>query len=125
MAHILGAVLSGGSFSPLRVRTQKLEDPDNLGHFFMALDPDAFREEGAFEADLDDALDVLRTAPAADPALPVLVPGDPEAATREARLRDGIPMPRTLADQIRGVCEGCGAPYLLEPSSHLEGGPER
>jgi LDH2 family malate/lactate/ureidoglycolate dehydrogenase len=114
MAHILGGVLSGGSFSPLRVRTQRPEDPDNLGHFFMALDPDAFREEGAFEADLDDAVDVLRAAPAADPARPVLVPGDPEAAHREARLRDGIPIPRTLASQVRAVCEGCGAAYLLE-----------
>ena len=115
MAHILGAVLSGGSFSPLRVRTQRPQDPDTLGHFFIALDPKAFREEGAFEADLDDAMDVLRAAPAADPALPVLVPGDPEAATREERLREGIPVPRTLADQIRAVCEGCGAAYLLEP----------
>ena len=114
MAHILGGVLSGASFSPLRARTQRPGDPDNLGHFFMALDPDAFREEGAFEADLDDALDVLRAAPPADPALPVLVPGDPEAASREARLRDGIPMPRSLADQLRAVCEGCGAAYLLE-----------
>lgn len=114
MAHILGGVLSGASFSPLRVRTQRPEDPDNLGHFFMALDPDAFREEGAFEADLDDVVDVLRAAPPADPALPVLVPGDPEAASRETRLRDGIPMPRSLADKIRAVCEGCGAPYLLE-----------
>lgn len=38
MAHIFGAVLSGGSFSPLRVRTQRPEDPGNLGHFCMALD---------------------------------------------------------------------------------------
>ena len=115
MAHILGGVLSGASFSPLRTRTQRPGDPDNLGHFFMALDPGAFREEGAFEADLDDALDVLRAAPPADPALPVLVPGDPEAASREARLREGIPVPRRLADQLRAVCEGCGAAYLLEP----------
>ncbi|WP_458098047.1 Ldh family oxidoreductase [Roseomonas sp. WA12] len=114
MVHILGGTLSGASFSPIRVRTQRPDDPDNLGHFFMAIDPDSFREEGEFEADLDDALDVLRAAPPADPALPVLVPGDPEAASRERRLRDGVPMPRSLADQLRAVCEGCGAPYLLE-----------
>lgn len=114
MVHILGGVLSGASFSPLRVRTQRPEDPDNLGHFFMALDPDAFREEGEFEADLDEVVDVLHATPPADPALPVLVPGDPEAASRETRLRDGIPIPRALADQLRAVCEGCGARYLLE-----------
>lgn len=114
MVHILGGTLAGASFSPIRVKTQRPEDPDNLGHFFLAIDPEAFREEGEFESDLDDALDVLRAAPPADPALPVLIPGDPEAASRERRLREGIPMPRSLADQLRAVCEGCGAPYLLE-----------
>lgn len=114
MVHILGGVLSGASFSPLRVRTQRPEDPDNLGHFFLALDPDAFRDEGEFEADLDEVVDVLHAAPPVDPALPVLVPGDPEAASREKRLREGIPVPGSLAKLLRGVCEGCGAPYLLE-----------
>jgi LDH2 family malate/lactate/ureidoglycolate dehydrogenase len=113
IVHILGGVLSGSSFSPIRVRTQRPQDPDNLGHFFMALDPKAFREEGEFEADMDDVIDVLHETPPADPALPVLVAGDPEAASRERRLREGIPVPPSLAEQLRGVCERAGVPYLL------------
>ncbi len=113
MVHVLGGVLSGASFSPIRVRTQKPEDPDNLGHFFMALDPKAFREEGEFEADLDDAIDVMHATPPADPAKPVLVPGDPEAASREQRLREGIPVPEALIARLRAVCENSSAPFLL------------
>jgi LDH2 family malate/lactate/ureidoglycolate dehydrogenase len=113
LAHILGATLSGASFSPIRVKTQQTKDPDNLGHFFMALDPKAFRDEGEFENDLDAAIDVLHHAPPVDPDAPVLVHGDPEAATRERRLREGIPIPRKLADQIRAICERCGAPFVL------------
>lgn len=113
MVHILGGVLSGASFSPIRVKTQKPEDPDNLGHFFMALDPKAFREEGEFEADLDDAIDVMHATPPADPSQPVLVAGDPEAASREQRLREGIPIPATLAARLREVCERSGALFLL------------
>lgn len=113
MVHILGGVLSGASFSPIRVKTQKPEDPDNLGHFFMALDPKAFREEGEFEADMDEAIDVLHAVPPADPAKPVLVAGDPEAFSRETRLRDGIPIPDSLSAKLRAVCDGCGAPFLL------------
>jgi LDH2 family malate/lactate/ureidoglycolate dehydrogenase len=113
MVHILGGALSGASFSPIRVRTQRPQDPDNIGHFCLALDPQAFREPGAFEADLDAAIDVLHATPALDPDKPVLVPGDPEAATREERLRDGIPLPDKLLDQIADVCERCGAPFLL------------
>jgi LDH2 family malate/lactate/ureidoglycolate dehydrogenase len=112
MAHILGGVLSGASFSPIRVRTQRPQDPDNIGHFFMALDPTAFREEGEFEADLDDAIDVLHSAPPADAEKPVLVAGDPEAETRQRRLREGIPMPESLVAQLRGVSERAGVPFL-------------
>jgi LDH2 family malate/lactate/ureidoglycolate dehydrogenase len=113
MVHILGGVLSGAAFSPIRNRTQRPEDPDNLGHFLMALDPDAFREEGAFERDLDDVIDVLHATPPADPAKPVLVAGDPEAASRERRLREGIPVPDTLLAQLRGVCDRAGVDFLL------------
>ena len=114
MAHILGGVLSGSSFSPIRVKTQKPEDPDNLGHFFMAIDPDTFRAEGEFEDDLDDAIDVLHAVPPIDAAKPVLVPGDPEALERERRLRDGIPVPDSLMAQLRAVCLHCNVPFLLE-----------
>lgn len=113
MAHILGGVLSGASFSPVRNRTQRPQDPDDLGHFFMAIDPDAFREAGEFEDDLDQVIDLLHATPPVDPARPVLVAGDPEAMTREARLREGVPIPPSLAEQLRKVCENCGAPFLL------------
>jgi len=89
MAHILGGTLSGASFSPIRVRTQKPSDPDRLGHFFMAIDPKTFRPDGAFEDDLDAVIDVLHETPAVDAARLVLVPGDPEAASRAMRLKGG------------------------------------
>ena len=113
MVHILGGALSGASFSPIRVRSQRPEDPDNIGHFCLALDPKAFREPGAFEADLDAAIDVLHATPPLESDKPVLVPGDPEAATREERLQAGIPIPDKLIAQISDVCERCGARFLL------------
>jgi LDH2 family malate/lactate/ureidoglycolate dehydrogenase len=113
MAHILGGALSGASFSPIRVKTQKPSDPDNLGHFFLAIDPEAFRPAGAFEDDLDAAIDELHATPPVDPALPVLVAGDPEAASREKRLREGIPMPQPLVQKIRDICGRSGAPFVL------------
>ncbi len=113
MVHILGGALVGASFSPIRNKTQKPTDPDRLGHFFMAIDPAAFREPGEFEDDLDDVIDVLHATPAADPKKPVLVAGDPEEAERLRRLEHGIPIPAALDAHIRAICERCGAPYLL------------
>jgi len=116
MIHILGGTLTGGSFSPLRNRSQKPCDPDNIGHFFLALDPRFFREEGEFEDDLDAVIDVMHQTPSADPDEPVLVAGDPEALARAERLRDGIPIPARLDAHIRDICGRCGAEYVLQDS---------
>ncbi|GAC1403598.1 MAG: Ldh family oxidoreductase [Candidatus Velthaea sp.] len=114
MAHILGGTLAGGSFSPLRVMKQKPGDPDNIGHFFLALDPGAFGDAQRFADDLDDVIDVLHATPAIDPQRPVLVAGDPESRMRSERLERGVPLSPALADKLRRVCERAGTPYILD-----------
>ena len=113
MVHILGGTLAGASFSPLRNRTQRDSDPHNIGHFFMAIDPGAFRDDGEFEADLDDVIDVLHGAKRADPEQPVLVAGDPERLIRAERLEQGVPVPDDLMEQLRGVVERAGVVLVL------------
>jgi LDH2 family malate/lactate/ureidoglycolate dehydrogenase len=113
MVHILAGTLSGASFSPIRNRTQRPSDPHNIGHFFLAIDPRAFRDEGEFENDLDQVIDVLHGAKRADPAQPVLVAGDPEMATRRERLESGIPVPDDLMTQLRDVVQRAGVPFVL------------
>jgi LDH2 family malate/lactate/ureidoglycolate dehydrogenase len=115
MVHILGGALSGASFSPIRNRTQGPSDPHNIGHFFMAIDPRAFRPEGDFEEDLDQVIDVLHNAKPADPGQPVLVAGDPEMATRKERLQHGVPIPEDLMEQLRAVAKSAGVPFVLAP----------
>jgi LDH2 family malate/lactate/ureidoglycolate dehydrogenase len=113
MVHILGGTLAGASFSPLRNKTQKPSDPHNIGHFFMAIDPKAFRAGGEFEEDLDQVIDVLHGAKRVDPSQPVLVAGDPEMATRAERLRDGVPVPDDLMDQLKAVAKSAEVPFVL------------
>jgi len=42
------------------------------------------------------------------------VPGDPENAARARRLREGIPIPRSLSEKIRSICQRAGVAFLLE-----------
>ena len=114
MAHILGGVLSGGSFTPIHKPKEGPNGPENIGHFFMAMAPDFFRDEGQFESDLDDVIDFLHDTPPVDPDKPVLVAGDPEAATREDRLQNGVPIPDMLDEQLRDVCRNANVPYVLD-----------
>ncbi|MCV2488297.1 Ldh family oxidoreductase [Geodermatophilus sp. YIM 151500] len=108
--QILAGVLTGSSFGPLR----EPGGPADIGHFFMALDPHLFRDGDDFTADLDAVVDVLHDTPPADPDLPVLVAGDPEAISRAERARTGIPVPDALVERIRGLCDRAGVPFLLD-----------
>ncbi len=79
--------------------------------------PQAFRDAGQFETDLDALIDALRATPPADPAQPVIVAGDPEYAARERRRREGIPVPQSLLKLVRGIAERSGAEFTLaEPA---------
>lgn len=83
------------------------------GHFFLALDPGAFRDRDDFQEDLAELLGRMRGIAPVDPAAPVLIPGDPEHDSIAHRRREGIPMVATLVEEVRVVCAESGAPFLL------------
>jgi len=118
MIEILSTTLTGAIYSATAERNPRATGPyHNIGHFFMAIDPKAFRDDGAFEDELDDMIDALRAARPVDPALPVLVPGDPERAQFAKRSAEGIPVPAKLVDLVRAIAGRAGAPFLLEPAT--------
>lgn len=88
--------------------------PGRVGHFVMAIDPDAFRPAGEFERDVNELVDILHETPPAHRAQPVLVAGDPEADTLTARRASGIPLPRPVFEELRRVARGAGVPFTLD-----------
>jgi LDH2 family malate/lactate/ureidoglycolate dehydrogenase len=84
-----------------------------VGHFFMALDPAAFRESEDVARDLDGLIDSMHGAPRMRPDRPVLVPGDPEERVLAQRSAGGIPLSRSVFEDIRGVAIASGAPFIL------------
>lgn len=121
LAQVLGGTLNGGAFAPLHRQSHGPNDPANVGHSFIAIDPQFFGEPGAFEHELDAILDLLHATRPANPAEPVLVPGDPEAAQQAERARLGIPLPAPLLRQIRDITARAGVADLLQPAH--EGAP--
>ncbi len=110
MVEVLCTVLSGASYAPLRPADAERFD---VGHFQLAIHPEAFREAGEFEEDLDAFVDCLRATRPADPARPVLAPGDPEHEMAERRAKEGIPVPRSLAREVERIAKSLGADYIL------------
>jgi LDH2 family malate/lactate/ureidoglycolate dehydrogenase len=114
MVEILSTLLPGAFFATTRARRHPEAERYNIGHFFVAVDPKAFREEEEFESEMDDFIDTLHATRPANPEQPVLVPGEPEQKAFAERSREGIPIPPVLARQLRTIAEQCGAAWLLE-----------
>jgi len=109
--ELLSTMLTGAAFCSTRDSAQK---HFNVGHFFMAIDPAAFRAPGEFEDDLHGMLESLRGTPPVDATQPVLAPGDPEARAFADRSVNGIPVPDSLLLQLRAIVSAAGAAWLLE-----------
>jgi LDH2 family malate/lactate/ureidoglycolate dehydrogenase len=120
MVEVLSSALSGAALTPLRGANEGAGDvSDNagndVGHFFLALDPGFFRDDSnEFLTDIDRLVEALHATPAADPDVPVMVAGDPEYAREDERRRLGIPVPAKLAAELRAIAERAGAHYVLE-----------
>lgn len=114
VAQLLGGALAGGSFTAGPRAPTGPDAPANIGHFFLALAPAFFRDDPAdYRREVDEVIDVLHAVRPADPAYPVLVAGDPEAASRERRLREGVPLPGVLRAQIQDIAARAGADFDL------------
>lgn len=115
MVEILSSVLSGSYIGGYDLATDQRGKFINVGHCFIAIDPGLVRGEGdAFTDELDRLTTYLRATPAADPSVPVQVPGDAEWASLKERSENGIPMTRNLFEEIRGVATSCGTSFVLE-----------
>lgn len=113
MVEILCTTLTGAWFMSRDPETGETGRYNNIGHFFLAIDPDLVRDEGEFREDMDRLMDMLRATPPADEGRPVMVPGDPEYAAYAERTVSGIPMTETLYEEVRAVAEASGVPFVL------------
>ena len=112
MVNILSSCLSGATLIIDPLHTKKPAGMD-IGHFFLALSPALFREDGAFEVDVATLCDALRATRPVDPSQPVMVAGDPERRNAARRMQDGIPVGRNLLAKIRQIAEESNVPWLL------------
>ena len=113
MVNILSACLPGATLIT-DLRAGKKPDSNGIGHCFIAIDPELFRDPDEFTADVTRLCDDLRATTPIDPAQPVMVAGDPQWNYAKKRLAEGVPVGAGLLNQIRQVAQACAAPWLLD-----------
>jgi LDH2 family malate/lactate/ureidoglycolate dehydrogenase len=70
------------------------------GVFMMALNPRAFTSEEAYAGTVDNLAGAVKRVPPAAGVREVLLPGEPEAASRAERQQNGIPIPEDTWNAI-------------------------
>jgi len=97
ICELLGGVLTGsGASGPAETRGRIIN-----GMLSIYLSPKHFGTEAEFHAAGRSYVDWVKTAKPADPALPVLAPGEPEAALRAERSATGVPLTPDTWEGIR------------------------
>jgi ureidoglycolate dehydrogenase (NAD+) len=106
---LLCGPLLGNPYGPhIPSMFEAIDEPRQLGAFFIALDPERFGGGAALSAQIEAMARDL----AAEPGSPRL-PGDPEAEVAAQRSHDGIPIEAGLAEQFRACGARLGLPSPL------------
>ena len=114
IVDIFSAVLSGASYGPWAPPFPAyVPMPENmpgqgLGHFFGAMRVDAFRPADEFKEHMDNWISCFRKAKPADGYEKILIPGDPEREFESIRMKEGIPLIASVAEDLKKVGEAFG-----------------
>jgi LDH2 family malate/lactate/ureidoglycolate dehydrogenase len=102
MVDLLAGVMSDASYlTHVKSWVDAPEEPQNLGHFFLLLDTKILGPSGWLLDRMKDFMMILHASESADPARPVLVPGEIELARMRDGLRDGIAVDEHLLHLLR------------------------
>lgn len=105
MCEILaGALTGGGTIQPENSRGKGIVN--NM--LTILVDPEQMVDRDWFAAEVDAIVSYVKSARAADPAIPVRVAGDPERETRHERSANGIPVDDTTWEGILSAGESLG-----------------
>ncbi|MEZ5738400.1 MAG: malate/lactate/ureidoglycolate dehydrogenase [Burkholderiaceae bacterium] len=78
------------------------------GMFSVYVSPQAIDDGHDHARSVRDYIDFVRACRPADPAAPVMIPGDPERRTRDDRLAHGVPLPIEPWENILGAGQRLG-----------------
>ena len=118
MVESFSSILSGSAVGPaIGSMYKNMDRKQDVGHFFMLLDVEAFMALDEFTARMDAAIDGLkagRTQPGVDE---ILIPGERSHRTRERNRRDGVPLDAATVTELAGLCDELGVENRLAEAS--------
>ena len=101
---LAGVLTGGGTIQPETPRDDSVVN--NMLTFII--EPSSLVTADYLRHEIAAMVDYVKASPPADPTLPVLIAGEPERISSEARRRTGIPVDETTWEQILAAGESVG-----------------
>ena len=108
--ELLAGAFTGGGTMP---RVPRAADRITNNMLSFLFDPRRLPGAARLELEVAATIEHVKASPPADPALPVLVAGEPERASRARRLAEGIPVERATWDELVAAAESVGTTIEL------------
>lgn len=118
VVDIFSALLSGANYAPwvppfpAYVPMPAQQPGKGIGHFLGAMRVDAFRPADEYKKNMDHWIRGFRNCRTIPGEQKVLVPGDPEREFEQQRIKEGIPLIKQVADDLRSLAEKFDLPGL-------------
>lgn len=110
---ILSGVLTGANWGPFVGPTEGPE-PSNVGHFFVAINVEAFMPLEEFKERMDKLVRTLKSAPRHPEFDRIWIPGEKGWLTMRTRMRIGVPLHKTVYAELKALAEELGVEFPFE-----------
>jgi LDH2 family malate/lactate/ureidoglycolate dehydrogenase len=101
---ILSGVLTGAGYGPsVNNMYENWTDPQDVGHFFIALDIERFMPLESFTERLGHYIEILKAEPKAPGTSEIFHAGEVEHRLEAHRRREGIELPDRVVDDLRAL----------------------
>jgi uncharacterized oxidoreductase len=104
---LAGAIAGSGTIQPRNPRDRGIVN----GMLTVVIDPERLASRAFIQAEIDALIAYMKETKAADPALPVLVPGEPERIARAKRSVEGIDIDPTTWREIGDAASSLGVRF--------------
>lgn len=114
VVDILSGLITGGVFQyAIKSMYKHPDDPSLTGHFMIAINPLALLDEDTMRARMAEFVQTIKASPMWDEGQEMLLPGELEYRTAQARQASGIPLPANLLDELETLGDELGVSAAL------------
>ena len=104
VVEMLSGLLSGGAFLfDVRSMYKTPEAPSNTSHHMLAVNPLALHDREDWKASFASLRETVKKIPMREGYEAMIFPGEIEDACEERRLREGIPLPLSVHDELNAL----------------------